>query len=886
MRRPDSVQLFRAGKWLFSAVVPLSAMLLGALPTSALCGVATLAAIAVVLLYRAPAPEGTRVGIWVPLGAAILLAATALSIVPLPAGLVSALAPTNAEIWSGALSAFREAGPSVHSISVAPVATRVELLRGLFYVCLFFGAIRILAEEDGRAHLERVVVGSGVAMALVALGHAAVSAETVFGVYRPREVYAYLPGRFGPLLNTNHLAAYLDVAACVAAGAVLSRHPSMPHALGGGAALLCGATSVWAASRGGMGGLVLGVSLAIGLGLFVRRSSRRDGKRLEGTRRVELLVGGVALLAAAVMLGLGASDFARGEVANLGDFSKLQLAKRALKLVTQSPVFGFGRGAFETVFPLVRNDEQYLTSTHPENIVAQWSTEWGVPIAIAGAACFAFALRPHALLRTSRPAVGAWAAIVATVVHELVDYHLETPGVMALVVVCLALAVRPGHQPDAGERLLSGAFLRKATFAASALAVLVAAWLVPVRRNTLAEDRVRLSALATDRAVSREDFHREVRAAMLRYPGEAFLPLMGAVHAQLLGGESVVPWIGRALTDNPRFGRAHYVLARSLAQRSPAQARLEYRLAYEYDARLRAPIALEVARLVGDADDALELVPEGKGGPEMLELLAQALEARLPSSVVQLDAELLRRDPAALGPVERKVQAALSDVANRHPWCVDPGRGEAVSEGCLADALAAARALVERAPGKCRPHALLARLHAESGEVGRGIDELAEAAERVSDRATCMREAITLAIDKGDKKRASALLDRFVRAGCGTSLDCFGLYEWAGAMAERQGQNAKAVALYRRANEVAPSDAMLERIADLAARTGLVGDALEAYKTLASRNPTDERWPKHVAELRAKSDVHREFLGPGSDPRVLLEDGGARRLLVRPSSSR
>ncbi|WP_214672751.1 hypothetical protein, partial [Escherichia coli] len=91
--------------------------------------------------------------------------------------------------------------------SIAPAATHVEVLRGFFYGCVFLAAVRVATLEHGERFLVRVVVFSTVAMALSALAHAAVSAERVFGLYRPRDIYSYVPGHYAPLLNTNHLAA-------------------------------------------------------------------------------------------------------------------------------------------------------------------------------------------------------------------------------------------------------------------------------------------------------------------------------------------------------------------------------------------------------------------------------------------------------------------------------------------------------------------------------------------------------------------------------------------------------------------------------------------------------------------------------------------------------
>src|SRR5690606_39004939 len=101
------------------------------------------------------------------------------------------------------------------SISVAPAATRVELLRGTFYLCVLMAAFKVASLHKGQRFLEQLVVVSTTVFALSALAHAATGAERVFGIYQPREAYAYVPGRLAPMLNVNHLSAYLVMGTCV-----------------------------------------------------------------------------------------------------------------------------------------------------------------------------------------------------------------------------------------------------------------------------------------------------------------------------------------------------------------------------------------------------------------------------------------------------------------------------------------------------------------------------------------------------------------------------------------------------------------------------------------------------------------------------------------------
>ncbi len=828
------------GKWLLALVVPGAALAIGSLLPAVLVTVTLAAAASCVLLWLEPPRRGARAGRWVLAAFAILLGATVLQAIPLPAGLVSTIAPGNADVWARALSPLREGGPAWHPISVAPAATHVEVLRGVLYGCVFLAALRVTLSEGGVRFLEGVVIAAASMLALSTLAHNAVHAERVFGVYQPREMQGYVAGRIGPLLNPNHIAAYCNVGALTAAGVALADRRMTPRALAAGAAVLLAFTSVWAGSRGGTGSLVVGALLVAGL-TFLRARKRHTAGQ------VELVIVVVALVAAGALVGVSASEVARGDLAGR-DMAKLEIVRTAFRLVPVAPVFGVGRGAFESMFPLVREGTTYFTFLRAENIVAQWVVEWGVPVSLGGAVALFLALRPNVLLRAERPPIGAWVAIVAALLHDLVDFHLEVPGVTVLVAVCVAIVVGARRSSQDRKRETRGARLEPVVaFASAGAAALAALVVAPDFTHTLSDDRDLVAKLAVDPAVSREDFHATLRAAMLRHPAEPFLPLAGAIHAQARGGESVVPWVARALERYPRFGRAHLVLARSLAPRSRAQARLEYRLAYEYDANVRASVLREVPFVIEDEASALEVVADGGAGVEMLENLSSALAARLPSTAARLDEELVRRDPSAPGPLRRRALAALGDLANDHPWCADRAR-------CAGEGLAAAEALVRLQPESCEPRVLTARLVIAMGRTAQALDGLTEALDRTRDRGACVRELVTLCLEAGDRRRADAALERATRAGCGSHDDCLDLYTWAARTEEGRGNILRAISFHKRAAELSPErDEHLSKIAELAERAGLTTEALDAYGKLAMRHPDDPAWRRRADELRDAS---------------------------------
>jgi tetratricopeptide (TPR) repeat protein len=721
----------------------------------------------------------------------------------------------------------------------------VELLHGILYGCVFLAAIRVSLREGGSRFLEVVVIGSAVGLAIVTLAHSSIGAERVFGLYKPHDMQGYVVGRIGPLLNPNHVAAYANMGACVAAGVALEERQLTGRIVAAAGALLLAGTSVWAGSRGGTGSLLFGVVMVFALTLLMRR---QRGSSL----RAEALVVLLALATAGVLVGVAMSDVAQADFAQR-DLSKLEIVRQAFRLVPLVPIFGAGRGSFETMYPLVREGTMYFTFIRAENFVAQWTIEWGIPATVAACGALAYGLRPATVISARRPAIGAWTALAVGLLHDLVDFHFEVPAVVLLAALCAAIVCGnrsvPTQRRSSAKTTSSPRRYRSIAFVLAAMTVPVSVLVVLDAEHALADDRDTLAELAKDTSVPKDVFRREVRARMLRHPAEPFIALAAAIHFQATREESAVPWIGHALERYSRFGRAHLVLARSLAaSRARPQARLEYRLAYGYDSHLRTHVLREAPSLVDDYFSALELVPDGLDGAEMLDSLASALTSRLPSTAAMVDEELARRAPDTTGALRRRVADVMSDLSHDHPWCSD-------RNACVAPGLTAVESLIVREGEKCEPFVLRAQLLVAAGRARDALDGLTDALERTTERAPCLRALVRLCLETGDKRRADAAFESATRSGCGSRDDCIDLYTWAATTEEARGNFVRAISFHKRAAELAPEkDDFLMSVAQLAERAGLTGEALDAYEKLAVRHPNDSQWRTRADELRANAN--------------------------------
>lgn len=832
----------RASQWLLALAIAGAALAVGTVHTATLLIVTLVLGAAAALGWWDADPMRPRPAATLILVTALgLTAYTALQCVPLPASLLMALAPHNADVWSRALSPLRLVGPSFAPLTLDPCATRVEVVKGIAYALAFVGALRIARQREGARFLSATIVVTACILAVAALLHPAFGAHKLFGIYEPT---AQLNERHvAPLMNPNNLAGYINVGLCLCLAMMLANDPVVPRPISGTVALLLAATQIWIASRGGV--------ITMFLGAFLVYATGRIGRSQEAaTMRVATLtiLTGVCASAGTALLAIGASEDASHELLAT-DISKLTLFLHVMRMLPAVALFGCGRGAFESAFPLYRIDVGYVTYAYPENVIAQWVLEWGLPVAAVGFLALAIALRPSAVLARSTTASGAWAAIVALAVQNLADLGSEIPGLMLAGVTCVAIVVAgtPGHRSRMWLQrwALAPRAVAMAALAATGLGVGVGAMSLG---HELHDDERALYDVAHAHGPA-EKMHAMERSAMLRHPAEPYLPFVGAFWASAAHTESPLPWLGATFERANVYGPAHLMLARTIAQRSPSQARLEYRLAMQQAPEFDVEAAHETPWLVHKYFDAMELIPSGVEGERVLEMLAEAVEDRLPSTRRRLDSEILLRAPNAPGPLKRAARDAVEDVemGEAAPWC--DGLHRPV---CAKDALEKAGHVAQLLPNQCDALALRARARIAMGDTAHALDELQAAANTVPDRVACLRTVADLAQASGDAHRAEAVLDLILKAGCSDDNACARQIEWVAAKQEAKGNVNTALALYKRAHDKAPDDdTALQNVARLASEAGLHGEAADAYDGLAKRHPQEPRWAVAASEERA-----------------------------------
>lgn len=523
------------------ALAPL--LLAGAYPWAA----ATSAVSAVGLLFVVLLSDRGRPLPWSP-GMAVLVGlglASVVQIIPLPIALVQLLSPLAADDALHISAMLGDAAPTWIPLSRDPGRTRLSLLLGLNVLCTAM-ALALLVERHRPRGFMRAIATACVAIVLVSLGHAAVGASTVFGLYTP-----LVNRSFGPIINVNHLSAFASLTALLCLGLGLQEESGPRKGLAYVGATCAACLTLLTGSRGGALSLLVATGIAVLL-------SRRSGARVSLPVKV-----GLGALVTAAAAGLAVVFFGIREVHGLSDVERLDVWKRSAELVLDHWMAGTGRGAFEPAF-LFRSS--FLARyTHPENILLQYGAELGVPLTLLALVGFGQSTL-RALRSTQTSAALAGGALVLVFLHDLFDFALELPGVAVPAAACAGVAWTRSHETRRGARYV-WAIATAAALGTAALVVRLPVDDPAAIRARLAEDTLSGTELA--------QLEREVATL---HPADGLLSgLLGHRLAQH-GSPRAGRWLNRSMYLAPEWPDPHVVAALWLARNGQhAQALMEIR---------------------------------------------------------------------------------------------------------------------------------------------------------------------------------------------------------------------------------------------------------------------------------------------------------------------
>ena len=329
----------------------------------------------------------------------------------------------------------------------------IKLLASLCFFLLFATFINNESRRDWAVH---AIIGVCVLIALVGIGQSYIGKAL------------WQRGTFGPFVNRNHFAGFLEMGVGLAGGLLISRgaRREMLAVYASGALAMC-AGIVLSASRGGVLALAAEVVFLAVIAIPNFISSRREG----GNRRLQILL----RTTAALVLGFGAivgslflvgsEGLVRNISQNQGELGELPASERFSRrdiwsatgqMIKDHPVLGVGLGAFQ--FAYTRYDRssgaQRVEQSHNDylQIVADAGLVGGVIALVFVILLFACGFRAAQTRDRHKRAIvlGALAGCFAIAVHSFVDFNLQITSNAQLFLALCALATpeRRNHNDE------------------------------------------------------------------------------------------------------------------------------------------------------------------------------------------------------------------------------------------------------------------------------------------------------------------------------------------------------------------------------------------------------------------------------------------------------
>ena len=342
------------------------------------------------------------------------------------------------------------------SLSTDVEATRVVALVLLFLLVAFVIAANFFTSYNRVRAVAAILTAYGLAMAIFALAqHFTWNGR----FYWLRQAGAGVTSPFGPFVNHNHFAGYMEMLAPLPFAMVITRAAKRDarlfHLF---AATMMVVAAVASLSRGGM------ISLAAELVFLALMSIRKDEPRRSVARSLQS-VALVGLIVAAISAGVYwtgpervLNRVTRTNLVSEDPKAETFFASRGwiwrdtLAMISANPITGVGFGAYETAYPLYskadvvnsagasysvdRAHNDYLQTLADCGIIGGAIIAWFIVSLFRAVARGAKSRDP--LLRAF--ALGGGAGLFGLLTHSLFDFNLQLPS-NALLFLLLAAIV-------------------------------------------------------------------------------------------------------------------------------------------------------------------------------------------------------------------------------------------------------------------------------------------------------------------------------------------------------------------------------------------------------------------------------------------------------------
>ena len=733
-----------------------------------------------------------------------VLLCQALTLVPLPEGVLPRLSPILADVLDDA----GLAGVALPRLSYTPGATTFEIVKLAGAIAAFLLALQLGRTEERGRRLVAMLGVSAIVVLLVSAVQTVGGAQEVLGIYRPISTSEYgAASMFGfrtPFINPNHAAEFLGSAglATLAFGLFLVPGRRLPWLALGIACLGC---VVLTGSGGGM--VSCGVGLLFLVGLWLGRR-RRIVRWPVPVAAAVALAGVLGVVAHAGLLGRELPQSLRFDERME---TKTRVWPETVMMTLGHPWTGVGRGGFRDAVPRFQQSGTARSHSFVENEYLQITAELGLPVAVAllltVGVTWAFAL---ARWRGSAHVAAGLCGTFVVGLHSFVDFGLEFAGVGLPFLVLLALVAAPRFTLlRAKRRRWSLPFFFVPAFG---LLFLAQASAYGHHHDCVALVRA---------APFTEEGEATTRTILRSRPASADVALaIAEFYAR--GGDFPMSlrWLGRTMFLSPQEPTSHALAARTLASMGAVdQALLELKLAFQLTETRLGGLYSQLADLAEDTEDVSRAL--GQDAERIADFVVYLLE---------IDAE---------STLAREVMSALLAGQEGHPSVVRAEAELAMADGRMDDAVDALQRTLASGDGDDQTIRCLSRCLTRRGDVDDARSLLERAMQESPEDPWLVLDAARVEIAAHRPGPAKRLLRQVLAMASSDDHAVLGYaYHLQGDVHRLTGDLDRAGDDYRRALALFPERHVIRiKLGDVYRDSGSRDAALREYRTV--RNQTN-----------------------------------------------
>jgi len=370
----------------------------------------------------------------------IFLGFILLQLIPLPEPVLKVVSPNTHEIYvksqkpinqirNEQLSPEKSIGS--RSLSLNPYATKNALYKIVAYFLLFF---LIVNNVNSFKNIKRIL--TSIVIFAFSLSLFSIIQQLTWNgkIYWFREL-RYGGGPFGPYVNHNHYAGYMEMVIPLAIGLIFINKDINKRLMLGFMTVVMAATVFMSLSRSGMVSLICSLVF-----LSLMLSSAKNPKH--SFPIVSLIVIGLLLFLAYI----GILSDSLNRILTLTEPDKLlqemrpKVWKDSLNIVKDFPILGSGLGTYENIFPKYKSFSQQVIYLYTHNDYLQALTESGaLGFSIILWGIITFSITIFRYVKKDSMTLCLSASVLAIGIHSFFDFNLHIPANAVILSIIIGL---------------------------------------------------------------------------------------------------------------------------------------------------------------------------------------------------------------------------------------------------------------------------------------------------------------------------------------------------------------------------------------------------------------------------------------------------------------